>query len=403
MKRSGHYLALLSASLLLSGGVGEPVFANEKQPRELLIARAEALPVENFDHANDVYLEGYIQALLDMHYYEQRVIVAVRDHNVILSNLPKNALLANSIICFVKDLPDVESVEVQDEVSVEEAAIRNKYVEKPQVGGVWFPQSTVLFPPLVADPREPCYSVNYRVDDRIMGRKAVAVSLGDEFPFFRWRDVWRWHGDLQIGVQAGVWAVFNFDHVSHKQGDGMCELMNTDYLVGIPLSYAVDRWAFRARIYHISGHLGDEFLVNHPKFLDRRKNPSYEAVDFFTSYQFTKGFRMYVGPGVILHSDPSFPLDTFYVQYGMELRVLGCRLPYHKLYGTPFLAIHLENWQVHDWNLDTFAKLGYEWSKLQGIGRKVRVYLGYHNGYSYEGQFFRRRAKYGELGLSWGF
>jgi hypothetical protein len=91
------------------------------------------------------------------------------------------------------------------------------------------------------------------------------------------------------------------------------------------------------------------------------------------------------------------------VEYGAELRILGTKFVYHRIYGTPFFAIHLENWQQRHWNLDLTMKLGYEISKLQGVGRKMRVYVDYHNGFSYEGQFFNKRTQYGEFGFSWGF
>jgi hypothetical protein len=33
----------------------------------------------------------------------------------------------------------------------------------------------------------------------------------------------------------------------------------------------------------------------------------------------------------------------------------------------------------------------------------MRLYVDYHTGYSYEGQFFKKRVNYGEIGLSWGW
>jgi hypothetical protein len=96
-------------------------------------------------------------------------------------------------------------------------------------------------------------------------------------------------------------------------------------------------------------------------------------------------------------------MKYLYVQYGAELRVLGTKFYYHRLYGTPFFAVHLENWQVRHWDLDATYKIGYEFSKLEGIGRKMRLYIDYHHGFSYEGQFFRKRTQYGEVGFSWGF
>jgi hypothetical protein len=370
-------------------------------PELSAIKRSDSLPKENLENVSDTYLEGYIQALIDAHYYEYHVKVTVEDHAVYLSSLPKNELIARSIISFVQDIPGVKSVEVQESPKQQTPGIPKNEIG-PRVSGVWFPQMTVLFAPLIGDPREPEYSANYRFGDRIMGRKAVAVSLGDDFPIFRWRHVFRWHGDLQIGIQAGVWAVFNFSHVPNRK-QNTCELMNTDYLVGIPLTYAFDKWSFRLRVYHISSHLGDEFLVDHPWFLEERKNPSFEALEWISAYQLSSGLRVYGGPGWVFHSDDTFKIKPLYVKWGSEIRLFGQKLYYHQLYGTPFLVIHLENWEQKHWNLDQFYKIGYEISKLQGIGRKMRLYLEYHQGYSYEGQFFNYRVRYGQVGFSWGF
>lgn len=366
-----------------------------------LLSRGESVPT-NTDAMSDLYLEGYIQALIDMHFYEQQVDVSVKNRKVYLYNLPKNEMLANSIVSFVQDVPGVESVEVRKEETSEQKEIREKK-RKPHVDGIWFPQSTVLFPPLVADPRQVTYSAAYRFGDRVVGKQAVAISLGDDFPIFRWTNVFPVKGDLQIGIEAGIWSVFNFSNVPERTDGQWCELVNTDYYLGLPLTYAFDRWSFRLRIYHISSHLGDEFIVNHPEYLIKRVNPSYEAIDFFTSYQYSRYWRIYFGPGVIVHSDQTFPMKTFYVEYGLEVRPFGRKLDYHRLYGTPFFAVHIENWQVRDWNFDFTCKLGYEISKLAGVGRKMRVYLLYHHGYSYEGQFFLERTQYGEAGFSWGF
>lgn len=366
------------------------------------MARAEAFPDQKMEDTTDHYLEGYIQALVDMHYYEHKVVVLVDDHVVYLYNLPHNELLCNSIIAFVEDVPCVCEVRVKSELSEEECERRRGYVELPCINGVWFPQQTVLYPPMIADPRQVMYSVAYRANDEVVGNKCIAIAMGDNFPIYRWYNVFPWCGDLQIGIEAGIWAPFNFEDVPHVHGT-YCELFNTDYLLGIPLDYAVDRWAFRLRIYHISSHLGDEFLVNHPYFLDLRVNPSFEALEFFTSCQVTRFLRVYAGPGFILHSDKTFPMDTFYIEYGAEARFFPKRFCYQRLYGTFFAAIDVQNWQIRDWEFDWTIKAGYEFSKLEGVGRKMRLFASYHDGFSYEGQFFLEKTDYWEFGLSWGF
>jgi hypothetical protein len=87
----------------------------------------------------------------------------------------------------------------------------------------------------------------------------------------------------------------------------------------------------------------------------------------------------------------------------MEVRLFGQKLNYHRLFGTPFFAANMENWQQQHWNLNLSLMLGYEFSKLQGVGRKMRLYFQYYQGYSYEGQFFNYRVRYGQLGFAWGF
>ena len=363
----------------------------------VVLTRTDSLPPE-LEKATDAYFEGYIQALVDMHYAEYRVVVISKDKKIWLANLPKNELLAKSIVQFVKDVPGVKEVHVINGVPPEKEEVRLKYVERPQINGIWFPQMTELFQPLIGSPRVISYTVGYRSGDQVLGPQCIDISLGDDFPIYRWLDV-LWGGDLQIGIEAGVWTVFNMN----PQPDiaGGTELVNTDFYGGIPITYARNKWSFRLRGYHCSGHLGDEFLINHPGFV--RVNPSLEAIDFFASYQVRDSVRIYVGPGWIVHSDPSFHWQPLYVEYGTEVRFLGTKFPSQRLYGTLYLALHFRNMQELDWNFDGTYRAGYEFSKLQGIGRKFRAYAEFHHGYSYEGQFAKLRDHYWEFNISYGF
>lgn len=359
--------------------------------------RTDSIPRQHVENEEDAYLEGYIQALVNSHYYEFDVLVYVENGDVYLYNLPKNELIKNSIIRFVSDLPEVKSATEVDKFPDDKLAKLEKREVRPQIKGVWFPQTTVLYPPMIANPRATLYSAAYRIGDRVMGTHSIAVSLGDNFPIYRWRHVFRWKGDLQLDIQAGIWSVFKMG--VHHDGE-FAELVNTDYLVGVPLSYAVDKWAFRLRVYHVSSHLGDEFIVHNPGV--KRVNPSMEAIDFFVAYQALESLRVYIGPGWVFHSDSTYHINPFYIEYGGEYRFWGYKSYYHKLYGTFFLAGFIRNWQVNHWQFDGTFMFGYEFSKLQGVGRKMRLFFNYHNGYS-EGQFFKERTSYGGFGLSWGF
>lgn len=372
--------------------------AGEASHIAVVLSRKDSIP-EEVEDASDAYFEGYIQALVDMNYAEYRVIVMVKDHNVWLANMPNNKMLAHSIVSFVKDVPGVKEVHVLNGVPPEDEELREKYVNRPKINGIWFPQMTELFLPLIADPRAATYSLGWRSGDRVCGNKCIGVSLGDDFPIYRWLDVF-WGGDIQIGIEAGIWSVFNM-HPQPNLAHGVGELINTDFYVGIPLTFATGPWSFRLRGYHISSHLGDEFMIDHPEV--KRLNPSIEAIDFFSSYQATEAIRIFFGPGVYVHSDPTFKWKPIYIEYGTEARFLGSKFMKQRLYGTCFIAMLFRNLQQLDYNFDGTYRIGYEFSKLQGIGRKFRFYIGFHQGYSLEGQFSKMRTHYFEYNLNYGF
>ncbi len=393
--------ALQSSALALFMIAGSLLAAEEETAAStvaVVLSRRDSIP-EEVQGASDPYFEGYIQALIDMNYAEYRVVVLVKQHKVWLTNMPSNKMLANSIVSFVRDIPGVEEVTVLNGVPPEDEELREKYVERPTIRGIWFPQMTELFLPLIADPRAATYSIGYRSGDRVIGVKTIGVSLGDDFPIYRWLDVF-WSGDIQIGIEAGIWSVFNMDpHPNIANGWG--ELVNTDFYVGIPLTFATGPWSFRLRGYHISCHLGDEYMVDHPGVV--RVNPSIEAVDFFASFQATEAIRLFVGPGWVVHSDPTFKWKPIYIEYGTEARFLGSKFMKQRLYGTCFIALFWRNEQQLDYNFDGTYRAGYEFSKLQGIGRKFRFYVGYHHGYSLEGQFQKMRTHYFEYNINYGF
>ncbi len=391
--------SLIAISLLSSVFAEEGVesYAASKDQIAIFVSKADAIPDE-VKYSTDCYSEGYIQGLVDTSYSDQRVIVHVKKKQVWLSNLPQNHMLRQSIISFVKDIKGVEQVHVIEGTPPEDDELREKYVRRPTIKGVWFPQMTVLFQPLVADPRNVTYILGYRSGDRVIGDKCINIALGDDFGVYRWVDA-LWHGDIQVGIESGIWSVFNLDPNPNRSGG--TELVNTDFYFGIPITYARDKWSFRLRGYHISSHLGDEYMWNNPDVI--RVNPSVEAIDLFTSYQISQAIRLYVGPGVYVHSDPSFRWQPMYIEYGTEARFLGHKFPSQRMHGSLFLAMHWRNLQQLDWNFDGTYRAGYELSKIQGVGRKFRVWVGYHHGYSLEGQFQNDRTNYWEFDLNYGF
>lgn len=399
-------IALLFSLLVVSG-----LFAEEHISR----CRAENVPRTHITHVDDDYLTGYVQALIDLQYFEFQVRVIVNQGIVYVFNLPCNQLLADSIVCYIQDIPCLERVErvycsceefvcclkaQEDRIRADEIETSSAYESICRapvycgVGGVWFPQNTVLFQPLVADPRQVTNAAAIRFNDNVIGNKVGVAMFGDDFIFFRWLDVLRWHGDADIGIEAGIFSVFDLDHPQ------AC-MVNTDYYVSLLLTYAIDRWSWRFRLWHLSSHLGDEFLLANPGY--HRCNVSDNGIDLFVSLQVNPALRLYLGIGDIIWEDQEFYTQPLYIEWGTEIRLFGCRDYFNRLYVQPFLAMHFRSWEENNFNVDQTYTCGIEWSKLRYVGRKFRIFGEYHNGYCDEGQFVKLRSSYFALKTEFGF
>jgi hypothetical protein len=265
------------------------------------------------------------------------------------------------------------------------------------------PEAPPLFYPFKADPRQLTASAGWRFNDRSIDnrRHGIDVSYWDYVPIYRWFNIGFPCGELELDVDGALWAVFH--PMAPEQ-----PLVNADYYIGFSLNYAHPlskggTLSYRFRGYHISSHIGDEFLITHPGF--ERKNPSSELVDLFASYCINDDFRFYLGLGSFVHRDESFPFKPFFAEGGAEIYLPWLRFfsVCHMLEGQPFVAAHLRLRQDNRWNLDQTYVVGYEFGKMYGLERRLRIFFEFHDGFSLEGQFCRQRTDYMSLRVSYGF
>ena len=273
---------------------------------------------------------------------------------------------------------------------------RNVINEGVCSGGIAMPEDAPLFRPFMADPRQVTYSAGWRFNDDALTKNIIDVSYGDSFAIYRWLDLGPMHGQLQIDLEGALWAVFNPCYES-------APLINADYYVGVPITFSYDAWQFRLRGYHISSHIGDEFLLDHPHFV--RKNPSAEYLDFFMSCDLTEEIRIYGGLGWVVAQDPSFKFNPFYSALGAELRLLRWGFLDYKnvIYGCPIFAMHFRQSGDIKNHIDGTYVLGYEFGKLCGLFRRLRIFAEYHDGYSVEGQFCKKPTHYFSVRTTYGF
>ena len=263
-----------------------------------------------------------------------------------------------------------------------------------KIRGVWLPEDPPLFRQFAADPRQPTYSVGKRFNDHVLPKNTIPVSYWNTFPLYRFVNLWG--GMMQMELEGCLWAIFDPDTYS-------APLINADYYVSFTTTYAICKWSYRLRYFHISSHIGDEYLLNHPQF-DRR-NPSTETIDLFAAYDLTDEIRFYGGLGWVLNEDRSFRETRFLAEGGAELRIPRLGFNYCQSYicGRPFFAFHLRYKADFRKHIDATYALGYEFGKCSGSCKRWRAFLEYHDGYSVEGQFRKTATNYLSLRISYGY
>lgn len=261
---------------------------------------------------------------------------------------------------------------------------------------VWLPEGPPLFRHFQADPRQMTFSAGWRFNDDIFHENTGPVSFGDNIAIARWYNPFGQCGVFQFEVEGCVWAIF-------KQTAESAPLVNADYYIAFPFVYRNGCWGYRVRFYHISSHIGDEFLLSNPNF-DRR-NASSEFMDFYVSYDPCRTLRFFGGIGAIVRSDESFRRKEIYLEYGAEAEFPQWGF-YHersRLIGEPFIAAHIRHAAEHRYRFDHTYVAGYQFGKRCGSERKVRIFAEYHKGFSAEGQFCVLKTDYITLRVSYGY
>jgi hypothetical protein len=258
---------------------------------------------------------------------------------------------------------------------------------------VFFPHDQI-FCPLIADPKESRSFASFlrgtfpSIDDPAGKGTAIAsVGLGDSFGLVRWGGPSAGEG-VQLDVIGSIFAQFNAEAASN-------DLINADYIIGLPLTFRRSGFSVRARIYHQSSHLGDEYLLNGDDI--ERENLSFESAELMVSQEF-RALRAYAGVERIFRREPeSLPENLFHG--GVELRTGRVRT-FQMVAG-----VDIKTTEFHDWSPAVSARGGMEFGRPgpgAHPGRLVTLLLEFYDGPSPYGQFFRDDISYVGAGLHFG-
>jgi len=356
-----------------------------------LALQAHAIPEAQAAQVSEEFIRGYTTALVTHQFQGAVRDVLFTEGVVFLHGL---TLPQDSQEKLTRQLMQIEGVERVVVVPEKES----KTVDRPDEStptAMAEPSLPMLLPPgqlfvsLLADPRWPHFSATYQRyfdDDQL--RDVASTSFGEMFGIYRFGGPGG--SVMEVGIQAGVFAIFDLDAESF-------DLINADYLVGIPLTTKKDNFSNITRIFHQSSHLGDEFLLRGRA--DERVNLSYESLHSLFSYELPAGFRTYAGGGYIFHSDPP-DLDPWSTQFGIEYRspwtVMGGAL-------RPVAAVDIQNRQESNWDTDISSRAGVQFENPNFQGRKMLFLLEYYHGKSPHGQFYESNIEHFGAGLHFFF
>ena len=245
-----------------------------------------------------------------------------------------------------------------------------------------------VFCPLVADPKAMRSFLSYLHEDESADsiESVGSVGISDSFGLARWGGNAKSDG-VQLSIDGAIFAQFDL-------GSSSYDLINADYLIGLPLTIRKGGFSTRLRIYHQSSHLGDELILR--RNVMERENISFEAAEFVLSID-ASALRLYGGGEYLFHRQPR-DLEHYVAHGGIELRPAAELLRFGRIGFLRFLAaVDLKASQEQDWDPSVSLRAGFEIDRPFAGDLPARTWsilFESYRGPSPYGQFFRQKIQF---------
>ncbi len=239
----------------------------------------------------------------------------------------------------------------------------------------------LIYRSYLAGPKEPRFAGHWanlsgdenEVWDVTLGGRIGVLRYGTRDPL--WPEGW------QVDIEGAAFPRLSLDHQR--------DLIATDFRFGVPLTYRRGPWETKFGYYHLSSHLGDEFLESHVDA--ERINYVRESLVWGVALRPTAALRFYGEAGW-----------AFYRDGGAEPWELQVGVSYAPGYptglaGSPFFAVNGHLWEEVDFGGNVVVQGGWAWRGASG--HLLRAGVHYLNGKSNQYQFFRRHEEQIGLGL----
>lgn len=221
--------------------------------------------------------------------------------------------------------------------------------------------------------------LGWQWDSTLGGRVGLLrYGTGENFPYFS--QGW------QLDIEGSGMPRLDLE-------EGRRDLVSSDFRFGIPLTYGRGRYQAKFAYYHLSAHLGDEFLL---RTMATRRNFVRDVLVWGHSYYLDENFRAYGEVGYAVHRDGGS--EPWEFQFGFDwapARPTGFA-------GAPFLAANAHLREEFDFGGNVVVQAGWAWRQRRG-GPLARIGIHYLNGKSSQWELFDTFEEQLGIGLWYDF
>lgn len=190
---------------------------------------------------------------------------------------------------------------------------------------------------------------------------------------------------FQLDVEGGAFLRQNWNRD--------LDLDAADFRVGVPLTWRQGRWGAKLAYYHLSSHVGDEFLDRNPGF--RRRNYVRDSIVVGTTFDIDPDWLVYGEAAYAFNTDGG--AEPWELQFGLEYSPIA----YNAFRGSPFFAVNGHLFEEFNFGGSVNVLFGWQWRSASN--RRLRIGGQYFNGKSMQYSFFDRHEELIGAGIWYDF
>lgn len=259
---------------------------------------------------------------------------------------------------------------------------------------IFFP-SQDIFAPLLADPRQPTTTLELFGISNNPSTLQFNGNVGGDWGIARWESTKDGvNKSLQVGVMGGSFSRFGIFGASTY-------LIDSDFIVGLPVTARIGRFSERLFLYHESSHTGYNYTTL--SGISKTSDFGQEILQEISSFDITRNVRIYGGAAYRVFGLAFYPTlnDSLIFLGGFEATTHPI-LPVLGGLGRGYIAANIESMGINGYGPEEDLQIGLLIHR-PGSDLQIRPMLDFYNGNSYMGDLLFTRDEYAALGISFDF